>query len=222
MQAPATNLAPKPIKALSMLAYVPLTEPVNHAESGRRLGFVSNRLPAGSGKYRLGNPPDQRLSVRMPKVDKAPLIARVKATAAATLAAIKVLPSTPPILRVHRLPQLPYLPSRLKRSGHRCLGLFDSSMYFNYFASVASIARSLGCAVYSWILFIYVYVFESISKVQKLARNLHAVLSKHGVLIFPFPVLVAQQPRNMLVHLAFPQTVSSRLRTITRPHTTKE
>ena len=129
MQVPATNLAPKPIKVLSMLDYVPSTEPVNHAESGRRLGFVSNHSPAGSGKYRLGSPPDQRLSVRMPKVDKVPLIVRVKATAAATSAAIKVPPSTPPILPVHRLPQLPYLPSRLKRSGHRCLGLFDSSMY---------------------------------------------------------------------------------------------
>lgn len=177
VQAPATNLAPKPIKVLSMLAYVPSTEPVSHAESGRRLGFVSNHSPAGSGKYRLGNPPDQRLSVRMPKVDKAPLTVRVKATAAATSVAIKAPPSTPPILRVHQLPQLPYLLSRLKRSGHRCLGLFDSSMYF-YFASVASIARSLGCAVYSRILFIYAYLFESISKVQKLARNLDAVLSK--------------------------------------------
>ena len=221
MQVPATNLAPKPIKVLSMLDYVPSTEPVNHAESGRRRGFVSSRSLAGSGKYRLGNPPDQRRSVRMPKVDKAPRIVRVKATAAATSAAIKVPPSIPPILPVHQLPQLPYLPSRLERDAHRCPSLFDSSMCSMYFASVASIARSRGYAVYTRILFIYVYLFESISKVQTLARNLHAVLSKHGVLIFPFSVLEAQQPRNMLVHLTFPQLVSSRLHIITRPHTTK-
>ena len=124
MQAPATNLAPKPIKVLSMLDYVPSTEPLNHAESGRRLGFVLNLSPARSGKYRPGNPPDQRLLVRMPKVDKAPLTVRVKVTAVATSAAIKVPPPTLPILPVHQLPRLPYLPSRLKRSGHRCLGPF--------------------------------------------------------------------------------------------------
>ena len=124
VQAPATSLAPKPIKVLSMLDYVPSTEPLNHAESGRRLGFVSNHSPAGSGKYRPGNPPDQRLSVRMPKVDKEPLTVRVKVTAVATSAAIKVPPSTLPILPVHQPPRLPYLPSRPKRIGHRCLGPF--------------------------------------------------------------------------------------------------
>ena len=222
MQAPATNLAPKPIKVLSMRGYVPSTEPVNHAESGRRRAFVSSRSLAGSGKYRLGNPPDQRLSVRMPKVDKAPRIVRVKATAAATSAAIKVPPSTPPILPVHQLPQLLYLPSRLKRNAYRCPGLFDSSICSITFASFASIARSRGYAVYPRILFIYVYLSESVSKIQTLARNLHAVLRNDGVLIFPFSVLEAQQPRNMLVHLTFPQMVSSRLHIITRPHTTKE
>ena len=158
MQAPATNLAPKPIKVLSTLDYVPSTGPVNHAESGRRLDFVSNHSPAGSGRYRLGNPPDQKLSVRMPKVDKAPLIVRVKATAVATSVAIKVPLSTPPILPVHQLPQLPYLPSRLKRSGHRCLGLFGYRCIQLLCQCCKHSAESRVCGVFQDIVNLCVFV----------------------------------------------------------------
>ena len=61
--------------------------------------------------------------------------------------------------------------------------------------------------MYSRILFIYAYLFESILKVQKLARNLDAVLSKNGVSIFAFSVLEAKQPRSMMHDLTFPQMV---------------
>ena len=142
MQAPATNLDPRPIKVLSMLDYVPSTGPANLVESGRRLDFVSNHSPAGSGKYPHGRPQHQRLSVRKPRVGKAPPILKVKRIAAATLVAIKVPPSMLPISLAHRLLPLPYRPKYLEdfdqpSCGHvRCINVFED------FASVASIARS--------------------------------------------------------------------------------
>ena len=128
VQAPATNSDPKRIKELSMLGYVRSTEPANLVESGRKLGFGSNRSLAGSGKYRHGRPQHQRLSVRRPTVDRAPLIVKVKRTAAATSAAIKVLLSTPPTSPAHRLLELPYLPNRLEYIGHCCSGMFGASI----------------------------------------------------------------------------------------------
>ena len=129
MQAPATNLDPKPIKVLSMPDYVPSTGPANLVESGRRLDFVSNHSLAGSGKYHHGRPQQQRLSVRKPRVDKAPLLVRAKRTAVATSAAKKVPPSTPPISLAHRLRQLPYLPRCPEYLGRRRLGMYDASMH---------------------------------------------------------------------------------------------
>lgn len=129
VQAPATNLDPKPIKVLSMPDYVPLTGPVNLVESGRRLDFVSNHSLAGSGKYRHGRPQLQRLSVRKPRVGKAPLTVRVKRIAAATSVATKVPPSTPPISPVHRLLQLPYLPEGLEYLGYSRSGMYDAAMH---------------------------------------------------------------------------------------------
>ena len=110
MQAPATNLDRKPIKALSMPAYVPSTGPANIAESGRRLVSVSNRSRAGSGKSRRGRPRPRRRLGRKPRAGRAPPTVGAKRTAAATSAAIKVPPSTPPTSPAHRLLQLPHLP----------------------------------------------------------------------------------------------------------------
>lgn len=129
VQAPATNLDPKPIKVRSMPDCVLSTGPPNHVESGRKLAFVSNHSLAGSGKYRLGRLLHQRLSVRMLRVDKAPPILKVRRTAAATSAAIKVPPSNPPTSPARQLLQLPYLRSLLRYRGHRCLGMFYASMY---------------------------------------------------------------------------------------------
>lgn len=128
VQAPATNLDLKPTKVLLMPDYVPSTGLANLVANGRKLDFVSNRSRAGSGRYRLGRPQHQRLSGRMPRVDKAPPIARVKKTAAATSAAIKVPPSTPPTSVAHQLLQLPYLPSCLEYHGHVVPDVFDASL----------------------------------------------------------------------------------------------
>lgn len=128
VQAPATNLDPKPIKVLSMPDYVPSTGPANLVESGRRLDFVSNHSLAGSGRYHHGRPQQQRLSVRKPTVGKAPLTVRVKRTAAATSTANKVPPSTPLTSLAHQLRQLPYLHECLEHLGHRRSGMYDASM----------------------------------------------------------------------------------------------
>ena len=128
MQAPATNLDPKPIKVLSMPDYVPSTGRANVVENGRRLDFVSNRSLAESGRYRHGRPQHQRLSVRKLIVGKAPPTVRVKRTPAATSAAIKVPPSTPPILPVHRHLELPHLPKYLEYLGHYHMGIYDASI----------------------------------------------------------------------------------------------
>ena len=128
VQAPATNLDPKPIKVPSMPDYVPSTGPANLVGNGRRLDFVSNHSLGGSGRYRLGRPQRQRLSGRMPRVDKALPIARVKRTAAATSAAIKAPPSNPPTSAAHQLLPLPYLPSCLGYRVHIVQAMFDASL----------------------------------------------------------------------------------------------
>lgn len=113
VQALATNLDPKPIKVPSMLDYVPSTGLANSVESGRRPDSVSNHSLEEFGKYRLGRPQRQRFSVRKQRADKAPPTAKVKRTAAATLAAIRAPLSTLPTLLAHRLRQLPHLPNVL-------------------------------------------------------------------------------------------------------------
>ena len=128
MQAPATNLDPKPIKVLSMPDYVLSIGLANLVESGRRLDFMSNHSLAGSGKYHHGRPQQQRRSVRKPTVGKAPRTVRVKRTAAATSAANKVPPSTPLISLAHQLRQLPYLHDYLEYLGHQRLGVYDTSV----------------------------------------------------------------------------------------------
>ena len=170
VQAPATNLDPKPIKVLLMPDYVPSTGLANLVANGRKLDFASNRSRAGSGRYRLGRPQRQRLSGRMPRVDKAPPIARVKRTAAATSAAIKVPPSTPPTSVAHQLLQLPYPPSCLKYRGHvvpTCLMHLCVQLLCQCFRHSA---ESRACI--PRILFTYVYLFESTLKAEKLARIL--------------------------------------------------
>ena len=147
---------------------VPLTGPVNLVENGRKLAFVSNHSLAESGKYRLGRLQAQRLSVRMPRVDKAPQIVRAKRTAAATSAATKVLPSTPPTSPAHQLLQLPYLPSSLEYHDRRCSVIVMHQC--TKLLSFASIARSLGRTFPGYLL-IYVYLFESTLKAEKHTRN---------------------------------------------------
>lgn len=129
MQARATNLDPKLIKVLSMPDYVPSTGPAKLVESGRRLDFVSNHSLVGSGKYHHGRLQQQRLSARKPRVGKSLPTVRVKKTAAATSAAIKVSPLNPPISLAHRLLQLPYLPKYLKYTRYRRSGMYDASTY---------------------------------------------------------------------------------------------
>lgn len=129
VQAPATSLDPKLTKVRSTPDYAPSTGLANVAESGRRLDFVSNRLLAGSGKYRHGRHQQQKVSVRKPRVGKVPPTVRVKRTVAATLAAIKVPPSTPPISPARRPLQLPYLLEGMECLGHRHLSMYDALMY---------------------------------------------------------------------------------------------
>ncbi len=129
MQAPATNLDPKPIKVLSTLDYVLSTGPASLVESGRKPDSGLNHSLVGSGKYLHGRPQHRRPSVRMPRVDKALPTARAKRIVAAISAAIKVPRSTPPTSPAHRLLQSPYLPDRLKYLGHGRPGMFDASMY---------------------------------------------------------------------------------------------
>lgn len=108
-----------------MLDYVPWTGRANVVENGRRLDFMSNHSLARSGKYRHGRPLHQRLSVPKLIVGKAPPTVRVRKTLAATLAAIKVLLSIPPITPVHQLLELPHLPEcveHVEHLGHCHLG----------------------------------------------------------------------------------------------------
>lgn len=113
MQAPATNLDLKLIKGLSTPDYVPSTGRANVVENGRRLDSVSNHSLAESGKYRHGRPQHQRLSARKLIAGKAPPTVRVRGTLVATLEAIKVLLSTPPLMPVHQLLELRHLPKYL-------------------------------------------------------------------------------------------------------------
>ena len=129
VQAQATNSGPKPTKVLSMLDYAPSTGPANRAESGRKLDFGSNHSLAEPGKYRHGRPLQQRLSVRKLRVDTGPPTVKVKRTAAATSAAIRVPQSTPPTSPAHPLLQSPYLPNCLEYFGRRDLSEFGVSMY---------------------------------------------------------------------------------------------
>ena len=127
VQAQATNSGPKPTKVLSMLDYAPSTGPASLAESGRKLDFGSNHSRAEPGKYHHGRPLQRRLSV--PKLRVGPPTVKVKRTAAAISAAIRVPPSTPPTSRAHRLLQSPPLPNCLEHFGRRGLAEFGVSMY---------------------------------------------------------------------------------------------
>lgn len=204
MQAPATNSDPKQIKALSMPDYVPSTGQANVVESGRRLDSMSNLSPAESGKYRHGRPQHQRLSVRKLIVGKAPPTVRVKGTLAATLAAINVPPSTPPMSPVHRLLELPHLPKYLEHLSLSirlagCINVAD------HIASVTSIARSSRKCI-PRIFFTYVYLFEL--RIEKFAGNPHHVFSINGV----FSSLLGKHATCMFI-LPFCRCLHNRLRT---------
>ena len=206
VQAPATNLDPKPIKVLLMPDYVPSTGLANLVANGRKLDFMSNRSRAGSGRYRLGRPQRQRLSGRMPRVDKAPPIARVKRTAAATSAAIKVPPSTPPTPVAHQLLQLQYLPSCLKYRGHvvpTCLMHHCVQLLCQCFKHSA---ESRACI--PRILFTYVYLFESTLKAQKLARILILYSTNTASFFFHFQCSRATSHATCLFVLYFFASVS--------------
>lgn len=183
--------------------YVPSTGRANVVESGRRLDSMSNRSPAKSGKYRHGRPQHQRLSVRKLIVGKAPPTVRVRRTLAATLAAINLPPSTPPMSPVHRLLELPHLPNTLAT----VIWAYRIYQYFpeNHIASVASIARSSRACI-PRIFFTYVYLFESRS--EKFAGNPHHVFSMNGV----FSSLLAKHTTCLFI-LPFCQRLHNRIRT---------